>query len=250
MAYTTTTLATLQARLAERYENVPFWTTREATNAINEALRVWQALTGYWKQRISITVPALEHWIPIPGSIMQRTRLELNNKIIGRSSLVAMKYGHPFWQSETTASLKTASGIPIPTTIKNWMPAGLSLVGIWPAPVTNQTVIIDGIAQTPILVNPGDYVDIGDEEFSTLLGFALHLLAFKAPDQLFMGTNRASRSSEMASSDSAPTLRDAFYHAAAQRNAQFRASDFYRHYAGLDLSEQPTHRQEQTDGES
>ena len=37
---------------------------------------------------------------------------------------------------------------------------------------------------------------------------------------------------------------------AAQRNAQFRASDFYRHYAGLDLSEQPTHRQEQTDGES
>ena len=224
MPYTTTTLAQLQARLADRYENVPFWTAEEGRLAINESLRVFQALTGYWKQRITITVPALEHWVPIPGTIMQRTRLELNNKIIGRTSLVAMKYGHPFWQTDTVLS-----GGSVPTTIKNWMPAGLSLVGVWPAPIANQSVIVDGIAQTPILVNPGDFVDLGDEEFSTLLGFALHLLSFKAPDALFAAST---------------PFRDAFYAAAALRNAQFKASDFYRHYTGLDVarSEQPTHR--------
>ncbi len=230
--YQTTTLATMQARLADRVEGVPWWTAPESTNALNEALRVWNSLSGYFFSRITITLPANDHWLPIPGSIVERVRFQVGTRVISRGSLSSLRYGHPTWLSEFTNS-----GGVVPTSVRQWIPAGLSLVGIWPAPIVDTDFIIDGIAQTPILVNAGDFINIGDEEFSTLLGFALHLLAFKAPDQQFQQTE---------------PLRKAFYQAAAERNTQFAASDFFRHFRGGDYqrSEQPQHRptQEQAAG--
>ena len=206
MAYQRVTLTTLQARLADRYDGTVFWTGAEATSAINESMRVWNGLTGYWRQRITLTGSPNDPWLPIPGSLVQGARLEFGGIALQRVSLAHLQYGRAYWQSETSA------------TIKVWAPVGLSLVALWPAPLANATITVDGIASTPVLVNGGDFVDIGDEEIGILLGFALHLLTFKGPDALFAGT--------------AP-LRQAFYTAAALRNERFSTSDFLRGFLGL-----------------
>src|SRR3972149_3577940 len=184
MAFQTTTLTTLQARLAEKYESVPFWTGEEARLAINEALRVWSGLTGMWRQRLTLPTVPNDPWLPIPGTLVLRTRVELGGMALQRVSLAQLQYARAAWQSETTAS-----GGGVPTSVKVWAAAGLSLIAFWPADAAgNTSILVDGVAQTPVLVNGGDYIDLGDEELGVLLGFALHLLAFKAPDQVFQST--------------------------------------------------------------
>ena len=49
MPYTTTTLAGLQPRMIQRWDQVVFWTPEEARLALNEALREWNLLTGRWR---------------------------------------------------------------------------------------------------------------------------------------------------------------------------------------------------------
>ena len=121
--------------------------------------------------------------------------------------------------------MATASGGGVPTSVKVWAAAGLSLIAFWPADAAgNTSILVDGVAQTPVLVNGGDYIDLGDEELGVLLGFALHLLAFKAPDQVFQSTQ---------------PLQKAFYQAAAAKNVRFGTSDFLRHFLGLDKPRSP-----------
>lgn len=224
MAYATTTLAMLLARLSDRYEGVPFWTAEEARLAINEGCRIWNGLTGFWRVQIPLTLVPNDPWLPLPSTLVQRARLEVNGTALHRTSLAQLKYARPYWRTETVAS-----GGSVPTVPLMWAPVGLSLCAVWPAVSTPTTVQVDGVLQTPVLVNTQDSLDMGDEELSTLLGFALHVLTFKGPDQVFESTK---------------PLQMAFYRAAAELNAVFAKSDFLRLFVGQEKfhSQGPTER--------
>jgi hypothetical protein len=217
VSYQQVTLTVLQQRLQDRYDNTPFWTNEEARTSLNEALRVWNALTGYWRTRkTNLVTLTNDPWHPLTGSLTYRTRIELNGVALKPTSIFSMDNHRPNWEGETTAT-----GGAVPNTVKFWMPAGLQLIALWPADaVGNQTLTVDGVVSTPVLINGGDFVDIGEEEINTLTGYALHVLTFKIGGAVFKATM---------------PLYQAFLAAAGNRNAIIRAADRFRQSEGLDV---------------
>lgn len=214
MAFAQVTLATLQAELKVKWDNVPFWSDEEARTALNEGLHMWNSITGYWRQRTTVDAPPGDNYVPIPGVLAYKSRFQLpDGTVVAPSSLIGLDCGRPSWEGETT----TTTGCP--STVKMWAPVSIDLVVIWPASTPGVTLTIDGMAQTPVLVNPGDFVDLGQEEHNQLLGYALHAAAFKLGGEIF---------------ESTMPLYKSWITAAGERNAQFKASSLYRRVLNID----------------
>ena len=214
MAYTTVTLATLQAQLEARWESVPFWSATDAQNALNEALRTWNLLTAQWKRTETIVTAANQVYYPLTSTLVYNLRAQFGSYPMTLSSLDDLDYGKPGWEGHTT----TTSGQPTRPTL--FTPVGLKNVAIWPADATgNTTLVIDGVRSTPTLVNAGDFVDLGREEHGAILGEALHISAFKEASQRFAATAQ---------------FHQQFLQAAAEKNPRIKASTFFRKAMGLD----------------
>lgn len=215
MPYESITRADLRLRLQEKVEAVPFWTDEEANLAINESLRVWNSLTGYWKERVVVHTIPNDPFLALPGSVVYNTRIAFNEKPLALSSLTDMDYGRRWWQGE-----RTTDGGTVPIEPRVWIPISVQLIAIWPVDADGyNSLTVDGVTRTPVLTDDDDYVDIGLEELSTLLGYCLHILTLKEGGPRFQSTIGVYR---------------AFIQAAAMRNDVFRASSFYRHFMGLD----------------
>lgn len=214
MAFQSFTLAQLQAELANKWDNVPFWSAEEARTALNEGLHLWNSITGYWRSRTTLATVPNDNYLAIPGVLAYKSRFQLaDGTVLSPSSLLGLDSGRPSWEGETTATTG------VPSTAKVWAPVSIDLVVIWPAPTTSVTLTVDGMAQTPVLVNAGDFVDLGQEEHNQLLGYALHAAAFKLGGELWAST---------------VPLYQSWIKAAGERNAQFKASSLYRRVLGID----------------
>lgn len=217
MPWQAVTLAQCQTQLKAKWENVPFWTDAEATAALNEGLRVWNMLTGMWRQRVVVATPAASPWVSLSSTMVYGTKINFITSPLIPSSRDDLDLFRPGWEGETTAS-----GGAVPTTPKLWAPAGLNLFAIWPADAAGgQSLTVDGVRKTPVLVNPGDFIDIGEHELDALLGFALHVASFKLGSPLFNGT---------------AGLRKNFLLAAVDQNTRLMASSYFRRQLGLDVS--------------
>lgn len=75
------TLAQLKARLRERAgNNATFWTEPELKDALNEAISVWQALTGEWTTRVRILAKSNSpSFYPVPKNIVSLTRVGIGS---------------------------------------------------------------------------------------------------------------------------------------------------------------------------
>lgn len=212
MAYQRITLADLRDQAADRFEEVPFYDTEDLDRAINEALRLWNAITGYWRVRITAVSAPSDPLLPIPGTLVQRTQITYQGRTFGPPvSLEELSKLQPNWWLE-----RTDSGGAVPTRPTLWAPIGLSLVAIWPAPASgNAHFDVDGIRQTPVLTDPADFVDIGDEEISILLGYAIHAASVKAGAVFVERTKK---------------YRLQFLAAAALRNGRMLSQQWYRKF--------------------
>lgn len=217
MSYQQIQLSTLRARLQEKLDGTPFWSNAEALIALNEALRVWNAMAGFWKTRATATTTANVQWVTVPSTLTFSTRVEIASVPLHKVSLFEMDAAVPGWELQ-----KTNTGGNVPTSIKFWMPAGLKKIAIWPLDAAGGTTLtFDGVAQTPVLVNDTDFIDIGSEELNTLIGYTLHILAFKSGGEYFAKTR--------------PML-DAFRKAALTRNAMLGASEPFLKLLGHDFT--------------
>lgn len=215
MSYQAYDLTDLLARLTARTDDVPFWDTDEATAAINEALCTWNMLTGRWTTRLVLETTPITGEYTLPMTVSYRTRLLFNNLPMSPASREDFNNGRPNWYSETTAS-----GGDVPTRPMLWAPVSLNLIWIWPGDFAGHNALtIDGVASTPVLTDPGDYVDLGEDDLSILLGFALHVLTFKKGSVWFAATR--------------PYF-EAFLRAAGEENQLITTSQMYRRYLGLD----------------
>lgn len=216
--YQQVTLATLKARLAERYESVPYWTADEARRALNEGLRIWSAATGFWRTPyLTQTVPN-DPYVALPGTLVSGSRVTWNDLPLEPASLFDFDYQIPNWRGTTTA---TAGA---PTRPLYWARVGLTQLAIYPADAFasvggTHALLVNGIRSTPILISDPDWVDLGQEQFDVLLGYAAHVLAFKLGGQALIATYPGWL---------------ALLTAAAQENRQFAASAFYRRVTGAD----------------
>jgi hypothetical protein len=202
------TLTQVQAMVVARLQQSPFWTAAEQTKLINEALRQWSCLTGYWKTRMVLTTLSnLSPYYNIAGALTFGMRVEFNGSPLIQSSLTNWDKGYPQWEGR-------------PSVPQEWAPVGISLVAIRPADaVGNNSLVLDGVSAAPVLKNTGDFIDIGAEELNTVIGYTQYLAAFKEGGQEF---------------ENALPLYQAFLKAAAVKNEKLTASAIFRRAMGID----------------
>jgi hypothetical protein len=217
MPHATVTLADLKVGMAQRWDGTPFWTEEEARLAINEALRFWNLLVGRWHTRVIQSIVGGQLAYPLPAGLTFAARV----KIAGVGGLIVtstpeLDFGRPQWRSETTTT-----GGDVPTTPIHWAPQGLQTIVLWPTPagaIVNG-LIVDGVANTPILTADGQFVDLGEELHDPILDFALHVAAFKEGGPRWAATHE---------------FYTTFLKLAAEENKLLKASRAYRTFAGLD----------------
>jgi len=207
-ARTQYTLAQVQTMVFARFENSPFWTPAEVTGYINEALRCWSCLTGYWKQRVVMqTLPTLPYY-SLAGFLTAGMRVEFNSTPLAQGSLTNWDKGYPKWEGRL--------GIPL-----EWAPVGISLIALRPADAVGyNSLVIDGLSAAPQLVALDDTIDIGAEELNTLVNYCQYLGAFKEGGAEF---------------DAAIPLYQSFLKAAAVKNEKLLSSSLFRKAMGIDI---------------
>lgn len=220
MPYQQTTLLSLQTQLASRTEGNPWWSAEEARLAVNEGLRIWNALTGFWVTKFYPGVVPNDPYVALPNAMTQATRVLWNGIPLEKCSLTDLDYGIPNWRN-------AVSGVsPHPSRPSYWAPVALTLLVIYPAdngldfPASME---VAGVHDTPILTAPGDFVDLGEEELDILLAYAQHVLAFKVGGQRLVDSYAGWIG---------------LLKAAAAENSQIAASAFYRRLLGLDMQRQ------------
>jgi hypothetical protein len=214
MPYQQVTLADLQAQLAARTDTNPWWTPEEARLALNEGLRIWNAATGRWVTKFPLRPVPNDPFVPLVGNVALPLRVLWNNIPLEKCGQNDLDYGFPGWRGATIAT----PGAPYRPVY--WAPISLNLLVLYPAVDGITTALeVAAVQQTPLLVNPGDFIDLGQEEHDLLLGYALHVLTFSIGGQRFQLT--------------LPKLK-AFLEAAGAQNRQFAATSWYRRFLGLD----------------
>lgn len=185
-AYSQFDLTELQIKMIQRWDSTPFWTPTESQNAINEALLVWNSMTGFWKQTIEITTTPFSWDYALPESLVFGMRVEYEGKPLAESSLADMDNGHPGWQSQNTDS-----GGSVPTEPKKWLPLSIDMIAIWPADADGGHILtVDGVMATPILQFQDSFINIGEDELDVVLGYALHICALKEGGERFAATQQ------------------------------------------------------------
>lgn len=220
MAYTSLTLADLKVRMQQRWDQSMFWQPEEARLAINEALRDWNLLTGRWRARKLLSTVAPIASVPVVTYALGATltygmRVRMT-RALHPTSILELDLARPTWRRETVIS-----GGAVPTIPTLWAPQSLQTIVIWPATNTAGTndLLVDGVAATPVLVNDGSFVDVGDEIINYLVDFAVHVAAFKEGGPRWLATRPAFT---------------AFLQAAAEENGLLKANQAFRRAAGLD----------------
>lgn len=220
MPYLQTTLDDFRENLIRRWDDSVFWTPEEARLAINEALRDWNLLTGRWRRTQTYATVANDPTIDLGTNFLYGMRVKYGTSAtwqpVFSASIYDLDYGHPQWRQESTAS-----GGDVPTRPYFWAPESLQRIVIWPstAAPTVGLLTVEGVSATPVLVEDGDFVDLGEEHVDVLSDYALHIAIFKE------GGPRWART--MAHWQT-------FLQAAAEENGRLKRSQKYKRISGLD----------------
>lgn len=181
-----------------------YWVYAERTQALNETMRLWQAMTGAWPTSFTLGVNSGEFAYVVPKQIASVQRVLYNGSPLTLISLQELDLGYPGWE--------TTSGTP-----QYWTPLGVELIAVYPVPTTG-TLTLQGLQEDVAFANASAVAKLGQEEETRILGYALHYLSFKEGVP------------ELESSKGG--FKD-FIEAAGLRNARFRASAPYLQFMGV-----------------
>lgn len=214
--YTTTSLADLLAHLETRWDGSVFWTPEEGRLALNETLRLWNVLTGRWTRTVLLNSVANQVEYPLGATLLYGKRVAVSSLPLTITSILELDYMQPTWRSETTAS-----GGRVPAVATLWAPISLQRIALWPAIATVgvNNIAVGGCSATPVLEQPGDTIDLGEEDVDLITDDALHVVAFKEGGPRWRATK---------------AYRVALLQAAAEENGRLKANQKYRQLAGLD----------------
>lgn len=227
MPYAAITRATLRSRLQDRYTGDPFWTATEADDAINEALRYFNLFTGYWRGPATANTTINSPFVTAPATLTYKTRVYVSGRALTRKSIVELYRSRRNWRTQTTAT-----GLPVPVTIREWAPIGLGTIAIWPTDaVGGTTLTFDGVKLTPILTADGQFLDLGEEEITIILSEALWVLSFKRPSL----------------QEGFKEKHEFFLKGCLERNDQLRMSAYFREALGLPQEQRIQHARKKDD---
>jgi hypothetical protein len=194
--------------------NSVFWLSGEKRDAINEALCVWQAMTGEWTFGFSMSVVG-GHFYDVPKQLVSLQRvlyaadsIPANGVPLSETSTPDLDFGSPGWEG-------------VDDTPVFWVPLGINKIIVSPAP-TSGALVYEGIQETPTLFNPTDYVQLGDEELTRITAYAQAYCALKEGTKEFQ--NAEDEVGE-------------FVKAAALRNNRLKATAMYKRHMGQPTQE-------------
>jgi hypothetical protein len=210
--YQRISLGDLQDRLMAMTDGVGvYWLAPEKKDALQEALRIWQAMTFTWNASHILAVTS-GHYYDVPRQICFVQRVSYNGSGLAPTSLTELDYGFPGWEGTT--------GTP-----QSWAPVGVNRIAVYPAPVTG-SLLFEGVKELDPLGSLEGKVNIGDEELTRILDYAQHYLSFKEgpPEQ----------------EATTPLFQD-FLVAAGLKNSHLVATEMYKDAMGFmkDTAERP-----------
>lgn len=183
-----------------------YWGTQEYLFAINEALRIWQCMTGALQTSINVNLlggVSASNWVDVPRQIVSVTRVLFNGVPLAPDTLTGLDYGEGSWQA--------SQGTPV-----RWAPDGLTRIAIYPKPAQSGRLVLNGIMELSTL-NVGDFVNVGNEELTDILEYCLHYLSIKeGPPEMDATSEGLKR----------------LVTAATKRNGQLRKTNLFRRFAG------------------
>lgn len=183
-------------------DNSTFWVDAEKRDSLNEAIMVWQAMTGQAVGSVNLLATG-ENFYDVPRQFVSVQRVTIDGTPLSPTSLAELDYGSPGW--EGVAGTPTA-----------WAPVGLGLIVVSPAP-TSGTLILEGILDGPRLMADSDMIKFNDDVVLPLEHYAHHYLTFKEGGQEFQGTEDEMK---------------AIIEAAGIKNQELRALALYRRWLG------------------
>ena len=183
-----------------------FWTDSEITQFINAGLRTYNVLTGFWSGTKTLSTAPNKPYYALGSNLVFGARISLNGQVLDPGSVYEWDQQDPNWMSER--------GLPL-----MWAPVGLGIIALNPIPPAGgDTLTVQGISVTPVLVLPGDKINIGREDFNALADYITHTLQVKVGGAEFQSSKVAMQ---------------AFMKAAVVRNEKLRSTTFYRRIIGL-----------------
>ncbi len=224
MAYQRVTLSTLRTQLDAKLKTQGnYWSQAEKDRGINEAVAIWQGMTGdhivYITQTVASTTENLVNvnTTDTSGKSLSIIRVAPTG---GGAALREMHYydldqGYYGWRTETASSTTQRPAY--------WAPVGMDKFFVYPRTGASQTYDLTCYGEVAVLVNTGDYIDINEGELQRLLGMAQAILSFK--EGIVEGT------------DNATALRDMFMLVAQTRNKELQLTATYKDYSGQPQSD-------------
>ena len=215
--YAGITLTTLLARIRERLL-ATFWTDAELTLYVQEGLRIWNTLTGYYRERADVTLAASQAHYTLAEEVedaMALLRVDTASAHLDATSLQELGEFEPTYQS-------TAAGTPT-----HWLPIGMNLFALYPQASGSFAVTLDYCRMAPVPVLGEDYIQLGGEDLVALIDYVTWMARFKEGGQELQ--------------DAMPLFQN-FLRQAAKHNSRLLASAIFRRLLGLPAGGQPPAR--------
>jgi hypothetical protein len=210
-AYVTVTLTQFIANVRTNLGPAAFWTDDEIRQFINAGLRCWNSLTGFWSSSQNVPLVADHPYYALNGTLVFGARVELDGAVLQAGTVFGWDQQDPHWMS--------MRGRP-----EAWAPVGLGIIAVNPLPPSGGSILtVFGISVTPVLVNPGDFINLGQEDFNALSNYVTHTLQIKSGGAEFQSSMEDYK---------------AFIQAAGVRCEKLRASTFYKRVMGLEADKQ------------
>jgi hypothetical protein len=172
VAVATSTIADIAQLALDRVQDPTgiFWQTdMEAYSAVAEAISELFLIIGRPTQQINTLVTLIPNvvWQPMPANLLTITNIQANGAWLKRTTLRAMDYTQAAWSSAWESDRGAV--------VKRWLPVGLKMFAVHPAPTVPVQVIVTGL-QFPVI---GTYPLSGAQQspFHAEIDDALNLYA-------------------------------------------------------------------------
>ena len=197
----------MRARIQDRLIST-FWTNAEVNDAIDNSLRVWNALTGYFKQSTAKTISGDTIFYDLEANLanhLSLLRIELAGTHLDLLPIEEKDNAEEDWQDNASGTTVDA------------MPLGLNLVALDPAPSGSTSYTIVSVRSAELPSGDSANIQIGEEDMAAIVDFATFELSIKEGGQ------------EMA--DNMKLLENFLLHA-SKYNSKLNTSSAYRNLLG------------------
>lgn len=217
MGYARVTLATLRTQLADRLStNGVFWSQAEQDRALNEAVAMWQAMTGDHIITVTqVVTNTTENLVTLNttdtnGQVLSVIRVvpAAGGASLRDLNMYDLDQGFYGWRTQTATATTQRP--------EYWAPVGIGKIYLYPRTGATVTYSMTCYGDIAVLTNTTDYIDINEGELQRLLGMAQAILAFK--EGVVEGTENAN------------ALKELFLYIAKTRNKELQKFAAYKNY--------------------